>query len=52
MKFEISEKDKLIDQLKRDIKLTKMTEMEAELNFCLEQCSRLRNMLEASMVEN
>lgn len=52
MKMEIFEKDKVIDQFKKDIKLTKMTEMEAELNFYLEESSRLRNMLEATMIEN
>lgn len=34
------------------MKLTKITEVETELNFYMEECNRLRNMLEAALIEN
>ena len=42
MKLEIQEKDRLIEQLKRNIKLSKTQEIEMELQVYIEECLRLR----------
>lgn len=49
--MEIQEKDQLIDHLRRDIKLTKMSEMETELQQYVDECNRLRSMLEEALLD-
>lgn len=49
MKIDLAERDKQIEQYKKDIKFTKATEFENEIILYIEECSRLRNMLEASL---
>lgn len=46
LKLEVQEKDKLIEQLKRNIKLSKTQEIEVELTVYIEECLRLRAQLE------
>ena len=42
LKLEIQEKDRLIDNLKRNIRLSKTQEIEVELTVYIEECLRLR----------
>jgi seryl-tRNA synthetase len=42
LKQEVIEKDRLIEQLKRNIKLTKTQEIEIELTVYIDECLRLR----------
>ena len=46
LKLEVQEKDRLIEQLKRNIKLSKTQEIEVELTVYIEECLRLRAQLE------
>lgn len=50
MKSELYDKDTTIDKLKKDIKLTKGSEIETELQVYIEECNRLRTMLEGCMM--
>ena len=52
MKLELEEKDHTIDMLRKDIKLSKVAEMESEVQTYIEECGRLRAMLEAYMFQN
>ena len=52
MRLDIDEKVTTIDKLKRDIKLTRNNEIEMELQSYLEECQRMRGMLEQLMVQN
>ena len=51
MKQEVQEKDRLIEQLKRNIKLTKSQEIEIELTVYIDECLRLRGQLEQANME-
>lgn len=42
----------MIDKLKRETKLTKSLEMEHELQSYIEECQRLRSMLETTVLQN
>ena len=42
LKNEVQDKDRLIEQLKRNIKLTKSQEIEVELTVYIDECLRLR----------
>jgi hypothetical protein len=42
LKMEIQEKDKLLEQMKRNIKLSKSHEIEVELTVYIDECYRLR----------
>jgi hypothetical protein len=42
LKLELQEKDRLIEQLKRNIRLSKTQEIEVELTVYIEECLRLR----------
>lgn len=46
LKLEVQEKDRLIEQLKRNIKMSKSNEIEIELTVYIEECLRLRTQLE------
>jgi len=46
MRVDIEDKTATIDKLKRDIKLTRANEIEMELQSYLEECQRMRGMLE------
>ena len=46
LKLEVQEKDRLIEQLKRNIKMTKSQEIEIELTVYIDECLRLRGQLE------
>lgn len=46
LKLEVQEKDRLIEQLKRNIKMSKSQEIEIELTVYIEECLRLRAQLE------
>jgi uncharacterized protein YlxW (UPF0749 family) len=52
LKNEVSDRDRIIDSLRKDQKMTKAAEMETELNFYIEECARLRSMLEQIMMED
>ncbi len=43
---EIADKEKELQELKRNAKSTKMQEMESELKMYTQECSRLRQQLE------
>lgn len=51
LKQEVLDKDKLIEQLKRNIKLTKSQEIEVELTVYIDECLRLRGQLEQVSME-
>ena len=42
LKMEVQEKDRLIEQLKRNIKMSKSNEIEIELTVYIDECLRLR----------
>lgn len=46
MKIELQEKDKFIDELKRNVRMSKMRENDAEIMAYMDECMRLRSMLE------
>jgi hypothetical protein len=52
MKQELEERKDTIEKLKRDIKLTKTNEVENELQSYIEECQRLRRMLEQTVLQN
>lgn len=47
----MQEKDRLIEQLKRNIKLSKTQEIEVELTVYIDECLRLRGLLEQNLME-
>mmetsp|Transcript_2459 Transcript_2459/g.3759 ORF Transcript_2459/g.3759 Transcript_2459/m.3759 type:complete len:183 (+) Transcript_2459:1377-1925(+) len=49
--MEVQEKDRLLEQLKRNIKMSKSHEIEVELTIYIEECLRLRQQLEQSHIE-
>ena len=51
LKLEVQEKDRLIEQLKRNIKMTKSQEIEIELTVYIDECLRLRGQLEQVTME-
>jgi|DEB0MinimDraft_12_1074336.scaffolds.fasta_scaffold10348_4 hypothetical protein len=51
LKQEVSDKDRLIEQLKRNIKMTKSQEIEVELTVYIDECLRLRQQLEQTTIE-
>lgn len=50
MRNEIDEKDLTIEKLRRDMKLTKTHEIENEIQSYIEECQRMRGMLEILIV--
>lgn len=42
LKQEMIEKERLVEHTKRNLKLTKITEMEVELHQYIQECNRLR----------
>jgi len=48
----VDEKEQIIEQLRRDIKLSKAVEVEIELNQYIEECKRLRQMLELNYFDS
>lgn len=51
LKTEVQDKDRLVEQLKRNIKLTKSQEIEVELTVYIDECLRLRGQLEHVTME-
>lgn len=51
LKAEVQEKDRVIEQMKRNIKLTKQQEIEVELTVYIDECLRLRGQLEQVIME-
>ena len=51
LKLEVQEKDRLIEQLKRNIKMSKSQEIEIELTVYIDECLRLRQQLEQAHME-
>ena len=51
LKLEVQEKDRLVEQLKRNIKLSKTQEIEVELTVYIDECLRLRQQLEQALME-
>ena len=51
LKMEVQEKDRLIEQLKRNIKMSKSQEIEIELTVYIDECLRLRQQLEQCHME-
>jgi hypothetical protein len=52
MRQDLDEKTTTIEKLKRDIKLTRTNELEIELSSYMEECQRMRGMLEHLMLQN
>ena len=42
LKLEVQEKDRLVEQLKRNIKMSKYQEIEIEMTVYIDECLRLR----------
>jgi hypothetical protein len=51
LKGQVTDKDGLIEQMKRNIKLTKQQEIEVELTVYIDECLRLRGQLEQVVLE-
>jgi hypothetical protein len=51
LKLEVQEKDRLIEQLKRNIKMSKYQEIEIEMTVYIDECLRLRHQLEQTLAE-
>ena len=51
LKQEVQDKDRFIEQQKRNIKLTKANEIEVELTVYIDECLRLRGQLEQVTME-
>ena len=49
LKNDCTEKERLVEELKRNIKLSRVAEVEAEVQAYVEECLRLRQMLEGTM---
>ena len=49
-KQELEEKREIIEKLRREMKLTKTNEIENELQSYIEECQRLRKMLESTVL--
>ena len=52
MKIEIQEKDRFIEELKRNIRLSRQNEGDTELQVYMDECMRLRSLLEQTMIQN
>jgi quinol monooxygenase YgiN len=52
MKIEIQEKDRFIEELKRNVRLSRQNEGETELQVYIDECMRLRSLLEQTMIQN
>ena len=52
MKIELQEKDKFIDELKRNVRLSKVREADTEIMAYMDECMRLRSMLEQAIIQN
>jgi hypothetical protein len=50
MRLDIDEKSGTIDKLRKEIKLTRTNEVEIELQSYMEECQRMRGMLEQLML--
>jgi hypothetical protein len=46
LRHELDEKTQTVDKLKRDVKLTRTSEIEIELQAYIEECQRMRTMME------
>jgi hypothetical protein len=46
----LEEKKEIIEKLRREMKLTKTNEIENELQSYIEECQRLRTMLESTVL--
>ena len=51
-KQELEEKKEVIEKLRREMKLTKTAEIENELQSYIEECQRLRKILESTVLQN
>lgn len=52
LKLDIHQKDNEIENLKRNIKLAKNKEYESEIQVYIEECQRLRTLLEQTAIQN
>ena len=52
MKIEIQEKDKFIEELKRNVRMSRQRESETEMLAYIEECTRLRSLLEQTIIQN
>lgn len=46
MKIELQEKDRLIDELRKNVKLSRHRESDNEIQAYIDECMRLRSLLE------
>jgi cell division protein FtsB len=49
LKYELDSKEQAVDKLKKDLKLSKSGEIEIELQQYIDECLRLRRLLEEVM---
>lgn len=52
LKLDMHQKDNEIENLKRNIKLAKNKEYESEMQVYIEECQRLRTLLEQTAIQN
>jgi len=52
MKVEVQEKDRLIEELKENVKVSKHREADNEIQTYIDECMRLRTLLEQTMIQN
>ena len=52
MKIENSTKDRQIEELKKNVKMSKAKESENEVQAYADECMRLRSLLEQTLIQN
>lgn len=52
MKIELQEKDRLIDELRKNVKLSRHRESDNEIQSYIDECMRLRSLLEQTIIHN
>ena len=52
MKIENSMKDRTIEELKKNVKMSKAKESENEVQAYADECMRLRSLLEQTLIQN
>ena len=52
MKNEVQEKDRQIEELRKNVKMSKGREADNEIQTYIDECMRLRTILEQTMIQN
>ena len=52
MKIDLQERDKQIEELKRNVRMSRQTENDTEIMAYMDECMRLRDLLEQTCIQN